>query len=239
MREGVLRLNAEHRDVLSNDLGAIGGLLFEIGRERYCAPPDNDDPAQKAAWLADLERVRDAARTKADDARDANDRSHTDVQRWPRDLGLALGYEVHIAVNDRNRDCGAGRLGEGCLAELPPPLRAAPGADAVRLIDVLWIKGDDVVAAFEVEHSTSIYSGMVRLMDLSCDAPAAIARELFIVAPDDREPEVRAQVGRPAFRGVSDLRVRDLPYGDLGRHRESMARFGEGLKAIQAISRVL
>lgn len=239
MREGVLRINAAHRDVLSNDLGAIGGLLFDVGRGRYSAPPNNDDPAQKAAWLADLERVRDAARTKADDARDANDRSHTAVQRWLRDLGLALGYEVHIAVNDRNRDCGAGRLGEGCLAELPPPLRAAPGADAVRLIDVLWIKGDDVVAAFEVEHSTSIYSGIVRLMDLSFGAPAAVARELFIVAPDDREPEVRAQVRRPAFRGVSDLRVRYLPYGDLERHRESMARFGEGLKAIQAISRVL
>ncbi len=239
MRAGVLRLNAQYRDVLSNDLGAIGGLLFDVGSGRYPAPPVDGDPAHEAAWLADLAKVRDAALSKAQVARDAGDRTHTEVQLWLRELGRALGYDVHVAVNDRSRECNGGRLGDGCLGELPARLRLAPGADAVRLIDVLWIKGDDVVAAFEVEHSTSIYSGIVRLLDLSLGAPSTVARDLFIVAPDDREPEVQAQVRRPAFRGIADLRVRYLPYGELERHRESMARFGEGLKAIQAVSRVL
>jgi type II restriction enzyme len=35
MREGVMRLNAEHRSRLSNDLGAVAGLLFDIGSGRY------------------------------------------------------------------------------------------------------------------------------------------------------------------------------------------------------------
>jgi type II restriction enzyme len=239
MREGILRLNEQHRDLLSNDLGAVGGLLFDVGAGRYPAPPKDGDASREAAWLADLARVRSDSQSKAEAARDAGDRSHTEVQTWLRDLGRALGYDVHVAVNDRNREWGGGRLGEGCLDELPPRLREAPGADAVCLIDVLWIKGDDVIAAFEVEHSTSIYSGIVRLLDLSLGAPAAVARELFIVAPDDREREVQAQLQRPAFKGVADLRVRYLPYGELSRHRESMARFGEGLKAIQAVSRVL
>ena len=239
MRSGILRLNRQYRDVLSNDLGAIGGLLFDVGSGRYPAPLADADPAHEAAWLADLANVRHPAANKAQAARDAGDRSHTDVQLWLRELGRALGYDVHIAVNDRSRECNGGRLGDGCLGELPARLRDAPGADAVRLIDVLWIKGEDVVAAFEVEHSTSIYSGIVRLLDLSLGAPSVVARDLFIVAPDDREPEVQAQVRRPAFRGIADLRVRYLPYGELERHRESMARFGEGLKAIQAVSRVL
>lgn len=239
MRAGVLRMNAQYRDLLSNDLGAIGGLLFDVGSGRYPAPPAADDPEQEAAWLADLAKVRDAATSKAQSAREAVDRSHTEVQLWLRQLGLALGYEVHVAVNDRGRQCDGGRLGDACLDQLPVRLREAPGAEAVRLIDVLWLKGDDVVAAFEVEHSTSIYSGIVRLLDLAVGAPASVARELFIVAPDDREKEVQAQVRRPAFLGVADLRVRYLAYGELERHRESMARFGEGLKAIQAVSRVL
>jgi type II restriction enzyme len=239
MRAGILRLNQDYRDALSNDLGAVAGLLFDVGSGRYPAPPTNPDPAREAEWLADLERVRETARTKADAAREAGDRSHTEVQLWLRDLGLALGYAVHVAANDRNRGSGVGRLGDGCLRDLPRGLQDAPGAEAVRLIDVLWIHGDDIVAAFEVEHSTSIYSGIVRLLDLSLGAPSAVARELFIVAPDDRESEVQAQVRRPAFRHVTDLRVRYLPYGELERHRESMGRFGEGLKAIQAVSRVL
>jgi type II restriction enzyme len=44
MREGILRTNDDHRDVLSNDLGAIGGFLFDIGTGRYAAPPPEDDP---------------------------------------------------------------------------------------------------------------------------------------------------------------------------------------------------
>ena len=42
MREGVLTLNARYRDLLSNDLGTIAGLLFDIGSGRYPAPPLED-----------------------------------------------------------------------------------------------------------------------------------------------------------------------------------------------------
>jgi type II restriction enzyme len=237
MREGILRLNERYRDLLSNDLGAIAGLLFDVGAGRYVAPPSPDDSVGAEAWLADLARVRETAPTPPGD--EAADRTHTEVQQWLRDLGRALGYGVHMAVNDRGRTCADGRLGDGCLDELPATLRSVPGADAVRLIDVLWIAGDDVVAAFEVEHTTSIYSGIVRLLDLSMGAPASVARELFIVAPDAREADVQAQLRRPAFREVAELRVRYLPYSELEQHRGTMARFGEGLKAIQAVSRVL
>jgi type II restriction enzyme len=239
MREGILRLNQQYRELLSNDLGAVGGLLFDVGSGRYPVPPREGDASREVEWLADLAKVRDAARSKADVAREDGDRSHTEIQLWLRDLGRALGYGVHIAINDRGRGCGGGRLGDDCVSELPARLAEAPWADAVRLIDVLWIRNDDIVAAFEVEHSTTIYSGIVRLLDLALGAPAAIARELFIVAPDDREAEVQAQLRRPAFKSVAALSVRYLPYGELERHRENIARFGEGLKGIQAVSRVV
>ena len=48
MRTSVLKLNGEFRDVMSNDLGAVGGLLFDIGSGRYAAPPREDDPGLKA-----------------------------------------------------------------------------------------------------------------------------------------------------------------------------------------------
>ena len=50
MREGVLRLNQQHRTLLSNDLGAIAGLLFDIGSGRYDAPPRGEDAAAVLAW---------------------------------------------------------------------------------------------------------------------------------------------------------------------------------------------
>ncbi|MBY0493908.1 MAG: type II restriction endonuclease [Cyanobacteria bacterium] len=237
MRAGMLRLNADYRALLSNDLGAIGGLLFDVGGGRYRLDQPVD-PAEQAQWLQAVVDAQTRS-TSAIARQEEGDRTHTEIQQWLRDLGRAVGYEVYIAANDRGRECADGRLGDGCLSQLPESLNMSPGADAVRLIDVLWLAEGEVVAAFEVEHSTSIYSGIVRLLDLSLGAPSSISRELFIVAPDARADEVLAQVRRPAFRAIGSLRVRYLPYGELERHRENMARFGEGLKAIQAVSRLL
>ncbi|GLC28163.1 hypothetical protein rosag_46760 [Roseisolibacter agri] len=248
MRAGVLELNARYRDLLSNDLGAVAGLLFDVGSGRYPAPPRADDAAARAAWEADLARVRDdsAKDAKALAAARESDRTHTEVQGWLRDLGRALGYAVWVAANDRTRPFGDGRLADGCLDALPAPLAGAPGADAVKLIDVLWLERDAagaptgrVAGAFEVEHTTSIYSGIVRMLDLALGAPDAAVTHLFLVAPDGREDDVRAQLARPAFSRVSDLRVRYLPYGELERHRETMARFGTGMKAVEAVARTL
>ena len=243
MRQGILDLNSRYRDVLSNDLGAIAALLFDIGSRRYAAPPRADDAAATLAWEADLARVREgvARDDKAMAAAREGDRTHTEVQGWLRDLGLALGFDVWIAMNDGGRSYAGGRLGDGCLTCLPAHINEAPGADAVRLIDVLWLERatSRVAGAFEVEHTTSIHSGIVRLLDLALGGSSEPARGLFLVAPDAREEDVRVQLARPAFSRVADLHVRFLPYSELETHRGSMARFGQGMKAIEAVARSL
>jgi type II restriction enzyme len=182
LRAGMLRINGANRDLLSNDLGAVGGLLFDVGTGRYPPPPDSEDPAQRSAWEEDLERVRAEAQklSTAHAADKDGDRTHTEIQSWLRDLGLAVGFDVWVASNDRARAWGTGQLCDGCLVDLPHRIKNAPGADSVRLIDVLWLEkgGDQVAAAFEVEHTTSIYSGIVRLLDLALGVRAAL-REVF------------------------------------------------------------
>ena len=107
----------------------------------------------------------------------------------------------------------------------------------IRLIDVLWLDGNgQLVAAFVVEHSTSIYSGM---LDLALGAPEHMGNHYYLVAPDSREQDVRLQFSRPAFSRVQELKLRYLPYGELREHRHAIARFGSGLKGMEAISRLL
>ncbi|HSQ29646.1 MAG TPA: type II restriction endonuclease [Gemmatimonadaceae bacterium] len=243
MREGILDLNAEHRELLSNDLGAIAGLLFDIGSGRYAAPPRDDSATARAKWEADLAHIRDEA-AKADKALAAaaeGDRTHTEVQGWLRDLGSALGFDVWIAANDVNRSYDSGRLGDGCMRALPAQVEQSSGVDAVRLIDVIWFERQSgrVAGAFEVEHTTSIYSGIVRLLDLALGGIDQPVQGLYLVAPDAREDDVRTQLARPAFSRVADLHVRFLPYGELEKHREAMARFGTGMKAVESVARVL
>ena len=243
MRTGILRLNAEFRSALSNDLGAIAGLLFDIGSGRYAAPPLDGDNRAVEVWRQDLERVRSEAdaSARAREKEAESDRTHTEVQAWLRDLGIALGYEVWVAANDAGRIWEGAPLSRGCRSQFPHELSGLPGCDAVRLIDILWFDRSHgrVAAAFEVEHSTSIYSGIVRMMDLSAGGFGQTANSLFLVAPDKREDEVRAQLERPAFRRDATFTVLFLPYSALEKHRHEMARFGQSVKAVEAAARRL
>src|SRR3546814_10452765 len=95
---------------------------------------------------------------------------------------------------------------------------------------VCWLEsGGRVAGAFEVGHSTSIYSGIVRMLELALGTDG-MASCYFLVAPDRREADVRAQFARPAFSRVAELNLRYLPYSELETHRASIARFGQGLK---------
>ena len=69
-------------------------------------------------------------------------------------------------------------------------------------------------SSFEVEHTTSIYLGIVRLPDLANGAGLGREAPLFLVAPDKREKEVKEQLLRPAFKNaVQELNLRFLPFG--------------------------
>lgn len=242
MRDGILALNHRYREVLSNDLGALAGLLFDVGTGRYPAPPRNDLPGEVSAWEDDLAKVREqaSALAKQIQAGKLEDATHTEVQGWLRDLGKSLGYAVWIATNDRGREYNGEPLSLGCLSALPATLLVS-GGETVPLIDAVWLDPAtlEVAAAFEVEHSTSIYSGIVRLLDLALGTSQSATKHLFLVAPDNREAEVRAQLSRPAFSRVAELNMRYVPYSSLREHRENIARFGMGIKPIEAIAKSL
>lgn len=241
MREGILRLNAQYRQLLSNDLGAIAGLLFDIGTGRYAPPPRLDDGAAIAAWQADLQRVREEseATAKALKQAESGDLTHTGIQGQLRDLGHALQFDVWIAANDRTRMYGDSPLGTRCLDEFPIAQGAA--TDSARLIDVVWFErgSSRVAAAFEVEHSTSIYSGIVRMLDLALGEDLGRGAALFLVAPDERKGDVAQQLRRPAFSRVQELGIRYLPYSELRTHGEAIRRFGSGMKPVIEISEAL
>lgn len=243
MRRGILELNCNYRDLLSNDLGAIAGFLFDVGTGRFSAPSVGREDVARDAWLSELSKSRETAKRLDGPIAAAreSDFTHTEVQAWLRDLGLSLGYRIWIASNDRGRPYNGAMLAYRCLDRLPASIEHSTGAESIRLIDVLWIDAtsDRVAAAFEVEHTTSIYSGIVRMLDLALSSDLHTAGGLFLVAPDEREDEVRNQLRRPAFSRIADLQVQYLPYGELERNKDAIARFGTGMKGIQAIARRL
>lgn len=79
-------------------------------------------------------------------------------------------------------------------------------------IDVVWKREFRIGAAYEIEHSTAIYSGLLRFADLNILAPNTIY-PMFIVAPKEKKSRLRDQLRRPAFRRLElDKKVRFLSY---------------------------
>src|SRR3546814_6350591 len=83
MRAGILDLNDRYRDLLSNDLGAVGGLLFDIGSGRFPAPPRSDSTENARDWTAMLDETRAQAQKldKAIANQKESDRTHGEIQR--------------------------------------------------------------------------------------------------------------------------------------------------------------
>lgn len=242
MRQGILKFNQTYRSYFSNDLGAVAGFLFDIGSKKIIAPPLDNHEDAALVWKTDLEKIKNElsiSKSKAEIEQKKSE-GHTDMQAVLRDLGRGLGFEVWIASNDRSRSCHNGRLGDGCIENLSHIDGAEEFQNSVALIDVLWINKDrKIVAAFEVEHSTSIYSGVLRLLDLAYSNGGNHLKDIYLVAPDIREEDVRAQVQRPAFRAMNGLTVRYLPYSEITKHKDSVIRFGSDLKAIEALSKII
>lgn len=86
----------------------------------------------------------------------------------------------------------------GMVNVLPTQFNEATNR-TIELIDVLWLKGNSIVAAFEVESTTSVYSGLLRMSDLLALQPN-LAIDLFLVAPDDRKEKVENELLRPTFK---------------------------------------
>ncbi|HZP02303.1 MAG TPA: hypothetical protein VFD30_18610 [Terriglobia bacterium] len=125
--------------------------------------------------------------------------SHTEIQCHLLTLGAEMGFELWVARNDRSKEWNGVTLGSisGVVSELPTQFNEATNR-TVELIDVLWLKGNSIVAAFEVESTTSIYSGLLRMSDLLALQPN-LKIQIYLVAPDERRNKVEQEILRPTF----------------------------------------
>jgi hypothetical protein len=71
----------------------------------------------------------------------------------------------------------------------------------IKHIDVLWLDDNAIAAAFEVERTTSIYSGLLRMSDLLVMQPN-LDIPIFLVAPESRRDKVLEEVNRPTVKAL-------------------------------------
>ena len=226
MREVIVQTNAELRDQLSKDLGAFAGLLFEIGAGRLVV-----DGNAEAVLQAEKVKSEKAARARHTDvlAEGQEESEHTQIQYLLIKIGRALKYDVYVARNDRHRSYDGQSFALMTIPSLPMMDWPSEVMDTTSLIDVIWLKPgtNEIMSAFEIEKSTSIYSGILRMEDLARSIPECTC-DFYLVAPNKRETEVIRQLTRPAFRSdLADISLAYIPFNNLRDHCDALCRFGE------------
>lgn len=233
MREVLLETNRKNAAELSNDLGCVAGLMFEIGAQKIAASADEYlNEADREKLEKSLTKRR---REVLDDRTEEN--LHTEMQFHLIKIGNALGYDVFPAANDRSRQFEGQSFAFLCPKKFPALQIEADTLNTVKLIDILWFERGtaNVVAAFEVEKSTSIYSGILRLTDLSYSI--ADGDEVFyIVIPDRREKDVQLQLARPAVKNNA-VEFRYILFSDLRTHCDALCKFGDSHHIMQKIAK--
>ncbi len=115
------------------------------------------------------------------------------------EIGAKMGFDVWVPRSDLariERELPSDAR-EKILHELPLNFDRVT-FKTIENIDVLWLKKRTLVRAFEVEHTTAIYSGLLRMADLLALQPN-IDIKLHIVAPEHRRDKVLDELQRPVF----------------------------------------
>jgi len=130
-------------------------------------------------------------------------KEHTEIQWHLLKLGSDMGFDLWVARNDRNKSWDGKKFTAFPNLKMELPLQFDDATNrTIELIDVLWLKGNAIVAAFEDESTTSIYSGLLRMSDLISMQPN-LTIPLYLVASDDRREKVMTEVNRPTFSRLS------------------------------------
>lgn len=198
LRRSLNQLNDEDGAFLANlmEEQARDGETFPLDERKYRRLTTRQIRRHDKMVLVTVPTEEDAEAETADQAPAI--RESASIQALLAKTGEAMGFSIWIPRNDRSTVLREWSPAEGRLLETLPLNYDEVTLDTIEQIDVLWLKRRAIVRAFEVEHTTAVNSGILRMADLLALQPNMDIR-LHIVAPEERKEKVFSEIRRPVF----------------------------------------
>ena len=150
-------------------------------------------------------------------------RESLQIQAALAEIGSRMGLKIWLPKADRARILTKWQPGEGVLLDGLPLNYDDLTLRTIEQIDVLWLRKRSIVRAFEVEHTTSVYSGLLRMADLIALQPN-MNINLHIVAPAAKREKVLKEIKRPVFSALEGPALSEictyLSYEDIRHLRD-------------------
>ena len=125
------------------------------------------------------------------------ERAHPEIIAMLALIGRAQGFDIWIGRNEQGTRAG-GLVGDLALRDLvtahPKELENVKNTGPVLDMDLLWLRGNRVEMAFEVESTTTMTSGLLRGSNLPPATPK------IMVLPEERDPDFQRKMESPLFQ---------------------------------------
>lgn len=200
-KEPLLLPYSDYEDVF-NSLQPAGDGQYKVqiycreATELYIATAGRFNVDAHFGWL-ELERATEKGRNE-----EVPNLTHAQIQTLLGAIGVLKGCDLWIPQHDREQLDWSLAHRFQCRERIPDGY--AQAETVLEQVDVVWIaRGGNVLRAlYEVEHSTTVYSGLLRLNDVHLTSPKV--EKFSIVANAERRSVFSKQLNRPTFQ-VSGL----------------------------------
>ena len=147
--------------------------------------------------------------------------SHTIAQKLLVELGNLLGYDTYIPPEDYNKKVNGKTLGELATLKEIPLFTYPKTLDTVKHIDVMWFEEEFPKYCFEVEDSTDVIKGLLRLYRIRQLQIVSV-----IVGPESKRSKFLREIEKDPFHKLKD-RYRFISYEELEELFQTAKRFFE------------
>jgi hypothetical protein len=167
----------------------------------------------------DLSRLKEISKIINIEVNDETPLTHSDIQAKLILIGSYLNYRTYTP--DRGKQSMYGQLGDLCSEkEIPKDSIPAVSVDTVRFIDVIWFDEEGYPThAFEVEHSTDITKGLLRLYQVH-----KLRIKLYIIAEEENKSKFERELLKNPFYKIKQEYV-FKNYQELDEFFESVKNF--------------
>ncbi|TAL68028.1 MAG: hypothetical protein EPN82_11545 [Bacteroidetes bacterium] len=122
--------------------------------------------------------------------------SHTQIQSIIGSIGIKKGYNIWYPESDKQKIDSAIVDYTKVIEKLPTFSKEVD--HIISEIDVIWLDKSKPISFYEVEHSTPIYSGLLRFNDVLLTISGS--DNFNIVANNERESKFGKEINRPTFK---------------------------------------
>lgn len=199
VRGSLVRLDEADGMFLANALQAQSRSpatfdLNETDRKKLSVHTVNrSDKVVSVSVPEDVEPIEDPHAPEVGEARES-----IKVQSLIAQIGVTMGLSIWIPRNDRSGVLGEWKGEKPIILDRLPLNYDDTTLRTIEQIDVLWLRGRSIIRAFEVEHTTAVYSGILRMADLLALQPNMDIK-VHIVAPIAKREKVFQEIRRPVF----------------------------------------